>query len=57
MMGKSNKLQLWKTVYRMMRRPILPPDDDTELRVQFPRYVHALAEGYGVLHEATADNT
>ena len=53
----GSKLQLWKTVYRMMRRPILPPDDDTELRVQFPRYVHALAEVYGVLHEATADNT
>lgn len=53
----GSKLQLWKTVYRMMQRPILPLDDDTELRVQFPRYVHALAEVYGVLNEATADNT
>ena len=53
----GSKLQLWKTVYRMMRRPILPPDDDTELRTQFPKYVHALAEVYGVLNEATADNT
>ena len=47
----GSKLQLWKTVHRLMRRPILPPDDDTELRVLFPRYVHALAEVYGVLNE------
>lgn len=53
----GSKLQLWKTVQRLMRRPIPLPDDDTELRVQFPRYVHALAEVYGVLHEATSDNT
>ena len=32
----GSKLQLWKTVYRMMRRPILPPEDDTELRSSFP---------------------
>ena len=51
----GSKLQLWKTVYRMMRRPILPPDDDTELRTQFPQYVHALAEVYGVLNEATTE--
>lgn len=49
----GSKLQLWKTVHRLMRRPILPPEDDTELRNQFPRYVHALAEIYGVLNEAT----
>lgn len=53
----GSKLQLWKTVHRLMRRPILPPDDDTELLTQFPRYVHALAEVYGVLNEATAENT
>lgn len=53
----GSKLQLWKTVHRLMRRPILPPDDDTELRMQFPRYVHALAEVYGVLNEAIEDNT
>ena len=51
----GSKLQLWKTVYRMMRRPIPPPEDDTELRMQFPKYVHALAEVYGVLNEATTD--
>lgn len=49
----GNKLQLWKTVHRLMRRPILPPEDDTELRVQFSRYVHTLAEVYGMLNEAT----
>ena len=53
----GSKLQLWKTIHRLMQRPIPPPDDDTELRVQFPRYVHALAEVYGVLNEATASNT
>ena len=51
----GSKLQLWKTVHRLMRRPILPPDDDTELRTQFPQYVHALAEVYGVLNEATTE--
>ncbi len=38
-----------------MRRPIPPLDDDTELRVQSLRYVHALAEVYGVLNETTTD--
>ena len=51
----GSKLQLWKTVHRLMRRPILPPEDDTELRTQFPKYVHALVEVYGVLNEATTD--
>ena len=32
----GSKLQLWMTVYRIMRRPILPPEDDTELRSSFP---------------------
>lgn len=49
----GSKLQLWKTVHRLMRRPILPPEDDTELRTQFPKYVHALAEVYGVLSTET----
>lgn len=51
----GSKLQFWKTIYRLMRRPILPPEDDAELRKQFPKYVHALAEVYGVLNEATTD--
>ena len=51
----GSNLQLWKTVHRLMRRPILPPEDDTGLRKQFPKYVHALAEVYGVLSEATTD--
>lgn len=52
----GSKLQHWKSVHRLMRRPVPPPEDDTELRVQFPRYVHALAEIYSVLNEATTDN-
>lgn len=51
----GSKLQLWKTVHRLMRRPILPLEDDTELRTRFPKYVHALAEVYGVLNEATTE--
>ena len=51
----GSKLQLWKAVHRMMQRPIHPPADDTELLTQFPKYVHALAEVYGVLSEATTD--
>jgi len=51
----DSKLQLWKSVHRLMRRPILPPEDDTEQRTQFPKYVHALAEVYGVLNEVTTD--
>ena len=38
----------------MMRRPIPPPGDDSELRRNFPQYVRALAEVYGVLNEAVA---
>ena len=53
----GSKLQLWKAVHRLMRRPIHPQEDDTELRMQFPQYVHALAEVYGVLSEATTDET
>ena len=39
----------------MMQRPIPPPEEDSELRRDFPQYVRALAEVYGVLSEATSD--
>ena len=39
----------------MMRRPVPPPGEDGELRRNFPQYVRALAEVYGVLNEATSD--
>ena len=48
-------LQVWRAVHRMMQRPILPPGEDSELRRNFPQYVRALAEVYGVLNEATSD--
>lgn len=51
----GSKLQVWKTAHRLTRRPILPPEDDAELRTQFPKYVHSLAEVYGILNEATTD--
>ena len=51
----GSRLQVWRTVHRMMRRPIPPPGDDSELRRNFPQYVRALAEVYGVLNEATSD--
>ena len=51
----GSRLQVWRTVHRMMRRPIPPPGDDSELRRNFPQYVRALAEVYGVLSEATSD--
>lgn len=35
----------------MMRRPVLPPGEDSELRRNFPQYVRALAEVYGVLNK------
>ena len=38
----------------MMRRPVLPSEEDSELRRDFPQYVRALAEVYGVLVEAVA---
>ena len=50
----GNRLQVWRAVHRMMRRPIPPPGDDSELRRNFPQYVRALAEVYGVLNEAVA---
>ena len=51
----GSRLQVWRTVHRMMRRPVSPPGEDSELRRNFPQYVHALAEVYGVLNEATSD--
>ena len=51
----GSRLQVWRTVHRMMRRLVSPPGEDSELRRNFPQYVHALAEVYGVLNEATSD--
>ena len=48
----GSRLQIWKVIHRMMRRPVPPPTDDSELRRNFPQYVRALAEVYGVLSEA-----
>ena len=39
----------------MMRRPVLPSGEDGELRRNFPQYVRALTEVYGVLSEAASD--
>ena len=36
---------------RLMQRPVEPPREDGELRHNFPQYVRALAEVYGVLNE------
>ena len=47
----GSRLQVWRTVHRMMRRPVLPSGEDGELRPNFPQYVCALAEGYGVLNK------
>lgn len=51
----GSRLQVWRAVHRMMQRPILPPGEDSELRRNFPQYVRALAEVYGVLSEAASD--
>ena len=51
----GSRLQVWRTVHRMMRRPIPPPGDDSDLRRDFPQYARVLAEVYGVLNEATSD--
>ena len=51
----GSRLQVWRAVHRMMRRPIPPPGDDSDLRRDFPQYARALAEVYGVLNEATSD--
>lgn len=51
----GSRLQVWRAVHRMMRRSVPPPGEDSELRRDFPQYVRALAEVYGVLNEATSD--
>ena len=48
-------LQVWRTVHRMMRRPVLPSGEDGELRRDFPQYVRALTEVYAILEEAVAN--
>ena len=47
----GSRLQVWRAVHRMMRRPVLPSEEDSELRRDFPQYVRALAEVYGVLNK------
>ena len=47
----GSRLQVWKAVHRMLRRPVLPPGEDSDLRRNFPQYVRALAEVYGVLNK------
>ena len=51
----SSRLHVWRAVHRMLRRPVLPSGEDGELRRNFPRYVRALAEVYGVLSEAASN--
>ena len=51
----GSRLQVWRAVHRMMRRPVPPPGEDRELRRNFPQDVRALAEVYGVLSEAASD--
>ena len=38
----GSRLQVWRAVHRMLRRPVLPPTDDSELRRNFPQYVLSL---------------
>ena len=52
----GSRLQVWRTVHRMLRRPVPPPGEDRELRRNFPQYVRALAEVYGVLNKLWSDN-
>ena len=47
----GSRLQVWRAVHRMMQRPIPLPGEDSELRRNFPQYVRALAEVYGVLNK------
>ena len=51
----GSRLQVWRTVHRMMRRPVPPPGEDSELRRNFPQYVRALTEVYAILEEAVAN--
>ena len=48
----DSKLKVWQSVYSIMRRPILPPEDDTGLRKDFPQHIRALTEVYAILSEA-----
>ena len=47
----GSRLQVWRAVHLMMRRPVPPPGEDSELRRNFPQYVRALTEVYGVLNK------
>ena len=47
----DSKLKVWKSIYNIMRRPILPPEDDAGLRKDFPQHVRVLAEVYTILSE------
>ena len=47
----GSRLQVWRTVHRMMRRPVPPAEENSELRRNFPQYVRALTEVYGVLNK------
>ena len=47
----GSRLQVWRAVHRMLRRPVLPLGEDSDLRRNFPQYVRALAEVYGVLNK------
>ena len=51
----GSRLQVWRTVHRMMRRPVLPSEEDSELRRNFPQYVRTLTEVYAILEEAIAN--
>ena len=51
----GSRLQVWRTVHRMMWRPVPPPGEDSELRRNFPQYVRALTEVYAILEEAVAN--
>ena len=51
----GSRLQVWRAVHRMMRRPVLPSGEDGELRRNFPQYVRALTEVYAILEEAVAN--
>ena len=51
----GSRLQVWRAVHRMMRRPVPLPGEDSELRRNFPQYVRALAEVYAILEEAVAN--
>ena len=50
----GSRLQVWRAVHRMLRRPVLPSEEDSDLRRNFPQYVRALTEVYAILEEAVA---